>query len=89
MIVLNLIYFEVQFECDFLKKNLAKIPVYTGMLMAVYRYSLFAIPILFNESSFQSSFQSFSKESLSSSNLSGIGLAENVMRCTHLQISQE
>ena len=44
MIVLNLIFLEVQFECDFLKKNLVKILVYryAGEVMAV-----FAIPILF------------------------------------------
>ena len=50
MIVLNLIFLEVQFECDFFKKKIGKntgIPVYTGMLMTVYRYSVFAIPILF------------------------------------------
>ena len=48
MIVLNLIFLEVQFECDFLIKNLVKIPV--------YRYAddgipVFAIPILFMISS--------------------------------------
>ena len=28
-----------------LKKNMLKIPVFTGILMAVYRYSVFAISI--------------------------------------------
>ena len=36
--VLNLIFLEVQFECDFLKKNLVKIPVYS-------RYADGGIPV--------------------------------------------
>ena len=77
MIVLNLIFLDVQFECDFLIKNLVKIPVYTG-IYADDGIPVFAIPILFKKNTVEISFLS--------RNLSKCGCINELnMNCSVLQ----
>ena len=65
MIVLNLIFLEVQFECDFLIKKLVKIPVYP-----VYIFSLLGDSVIYATHNDRDIYVSYLKFSDSELNIS-------------------